>query len=233
VSESASAIGGLKAGLIGGVFFAAAIGILNYALLEAFRSSVLTALQTTTSTCSGAAVDGCFSTLVGRGILDTVVLPIAVVAVLFGTLYGMYFEYLPGVGYRIRAAAISILMLLLLLIFGLAGISVDPATRSIMNAADSAAMIGYALIIAYVYRRSTREVKFESPDHQRLKITVDSKDFTEKTKTLSLHSTHKVKAPSDSRAFHMWLVSGGVSVADAKSPETTITVDGDGLLKIS
>ena len=102
-----------------------------------------------------------------------------------------------------------------------------------MDAFDVLAMIGYSLIIARFYRKYTREVKFESPNPERLKITVDGKNFTGKTKTLSRPLHHTVRAPSESGAFHEWLVSGGVSVLDAKSFETTMRVDGDGLLKIS
>jgi len=234
LNRSASAIGGLKAGLVGGTFFGAAVGVLNYALLEAFKGTALAALQATYSTCYGnAAAQSCFSRALTYGIPFSVVLPAAVVAILFGTLYGMYFEYLPGGGYRGRAAAIAILMLLLLLLFGLAGISVNQTTRSVMNALDGAAMVGFALIIAQLYRRFTREVRFETPDREKLKIKVDGKDFTDKTRTLSLHSTHKIRALGEGGYFRSWLVSGGVSVRDPKSPETTMTVDGDGLLKTS
>jgi hypothetical protein len=215
------------------VFFAALVGVVNLVLLEAVRGSAIAALQTSIpSTCSGAAAQTCFSELLGRGIPFEVVLPIGISGLLFGTLYGMYYEYLPGVGYRIRAAAMGIAMLLILLLFGLAGIAIDLATRLALNGVDLAAMIGYDLIIAHFYRRFTREVRFEGPGGDKLKFTVDSKNFAGKTKTLSLHSTHKVKA-ADGGRFHGWLASGGVTVLDPKSPETTITVGGDGLLKIS
>jgi hypothetical protein len=234
LSESASAIAGLKAGLVGGSFFGLAVGALNFALLEASKGSVLAVLQATYSTCSSAtAAQTCFSNAVTVGIPFDVILPAGVVAILFGTLYGMYFEYLPGGGYRARAAAVAILMLLLLLLFGLAGISVNETTRAIMNGLDSGVMIAFALIIASLYRRFTREVRFETPNREKLTIKVDGRDFTEKTRTLSIHSSHKIKAPSGGGGFHSWLVSGGVSVLDPKSPETTMKVDGDGLLKIS
>lgn len=224
----------MKAGLAGGSFFGLAVGALNFALLEASKGSVLAALQATYATCSSATeAQSCFSNALTVGIPFDVILPAGVVAILFGTLYGMYFEYLPGGGYRARAAALAILMLLLLLLFGLAGISVNETTRAIMNGLDSAAMIAFALIIASLYRRFTREVRFQTPDREKLTIKVDGRDFTEKTRTLSLHSKHKIKALGGGGYFHTWLVSGGVSVLDPKSPETTMTVDGDGLLKIS
>ena len=155
----------MKAGLVGGSFFGLAVGALNFALLEASKGSVLAVLQATYSTCSSAtAAQTCFSNAVTVGIPFDVILPAGVVAILFGTLYGMYFEYLPGGGYRARAAAVAILMLLLLLLFGLAGISVNETTRAIMNGLDSGVMIAFALIIASLYRRFTREVQFR--EHQ-------------------------------------------------------------------
>jgi hypothetical protein len=102
-----------------------------------------------------------------------------------------------------------------------------------MRGFDTVAMLAYAVIIAHFYRKYTRVVEFESPNPEKLKITVDGKNYTGKAKTLALHSTHTVRAPSESGAFKGWLVSGGVSVLDPKSFETTMRVDGDGLLKIS
>ncbi len=124
-------------------------------------------------------------------------------------------------------------MLIVMLVLGVAGITSDSTQRGLMDAFDTAAMLVYAVIISRYYRKYTREVEFVSPDPERLKITVDGKNFTGKLKTLSLHSAHTVRAPSESGTFHEWLVSGGVSVLDSKSFETTMRVDGDGLLKIS
>ena len=219
--------------MLGGIFFAAAVGIVNWALLEAFSSSVLQALSTI-SYCSGTAgtPQACLSTLINTNIPTLAVLQGAS-GILFGALYGLYFEFLPGEGYRIKAVAMGMAMLIVLLFFGLAGITVDRTQQLIMYGVDLVCMIGFVVITAHFYRKYTREVKFESPNPERLKITVDGKNFTGKTKTLSFHSTHTVRAPSESGAFHQWLVSGGVSVLDSKSFETTMRVDGDGLLKIS
>jgi hypothetical protein len=232
VSESASGLAGAKAGILGGIFFAAAVGLVNWGLLEAFSSTTLQVLSTI-SYCSGTGgAQNCLSTLVNTNIPTLAVLQGAS-GILFGALYGMYFEFLPGEGYRIKAAAMGMAMLIVLLFFGLAGITIDRTQQLIMYGWDIVSMAGYVVITAHFYRTYTREVKFESPNPGRLKITVDGKNYTGKTKTLSLHSNHKVRAPSESGAFHQWLVSGGVAVLDSKSFETTMRVDGDGLLKIS
>jgi hypothetical protein len=236
VSESGSSLAGAKAGILGGIFFAAAAGLFNEVLLQTFSGSVLQVLSTN-PLCSGATASAsaqdCFSTLLTADIPSLVIFPIAVFGIIFGGLYGVYYEFLPGRGYRIRAVAMGMGMLIMILFFGVAGLTTDQTQKALMDAFDSVTMLVYAVIIAHYYRKYTREVEFDSPDPDKLKITVDGKNFTGKVKTLSIHSTHTVRAPSESGAFKEWLVSGGVSVLDAKSFETTMRVDGDGLLKIS
>jgi hypothetical protein len=236
VSYSGSSLAGAKAGILGGIFFAAAAGLFNVVLLEAFSGSVLAAFQANPF-CNGAGggptAQDCFSTLLTTDVPTFVVLPIGVFGIIFGGLYGLYFEFLPGRGYRIRAVAMGMLMLIMILFFGVAGLTADQTQKWIMDAFDAVTMLAYAVVIARFYRKYTREVEFVSPDLEKLKITVDGKNFTGKVRTLSLHSTHTVRAPSESGAFKEWLVSGGVSVLDSKSFETTMRVDGDGLLKIS
>lgn len=234
MSESGSSLAGAKAGILGGVLFAAAIGLFNIALLEAFSSSVLAAFQANVvCTTPPTTPQDCFSTLLSTYIPTFVIFPTAVFGILFGGLYGLYFEFLPGRGYRIRAVAAGMGMLIMILVFGVAGVTADQTEKAIMYAFDTVAMLVYATVLARYYRKFTREVEFASPDPERLKITVDGKNFTGKLKTLALHSTHKVRAPSESGAFREWLVSGGVSVLDSRSFETTMRVDGDGLLKIT
>ena len=234
MSESASGLAGAKAGILGGIFFAAAASLFNVLLLEASKGSVMSAFQSTPGcTTAPTTPQDCFNTLLNTDIPSLVAFPIGVFGILFGALYGIYFEFLPGRGYRIRAAAMGLAMLIVLLFFRVAGLTADPTQTAVMYACDVFAAGGYSLIIARFYRSYTREVEFKSPDQGRLKITVDGKNYTGKLKTLSLHSAHTVRAPSESGAFHEWLVSGGVSVLDSKSFETTMRVDGDGLLKIS
>jgi hypothetical protein len=234
VSDSASGLAGAKAGILGGIFFAAAAALFNAILLEAFKGSVLAAFQqNSVCTTPPTTPEDCFSTVLTADLPSLVAFPIAVFGILFGALYGMYFEYLPGRGYGVRALAIGLAMLIVMLFFRVAGLTADSTQTLIMYAFDAAAMLGYVVIIARFYRKYTREVEFKSPDPERLKITVDHKNYTGKVKTLSLHSNHTIRAPSESGSFHEWLVSGGISVLDSKSFETTMRVDGDGLLKIT
>jgi hypothetical protein len=227
-----SGLAGAKAGILGGIFLAAAIGVFNIALLEAFSPAVLQVLAASPS-CSGSAAQGCFSTLLSVSIPTYVMFPVAVLGIMLGGIFGVYYEYLPGLGYRVRAAGVGLGLLIIIFFFGVAGETADPTQKAIMSAFDFGAVIVYSLIIARYYRRFSREVKFESPRPGELKILVDEHDYTGKTRTFTFNSTHKVKASGDDRAFKAWLVSGGVSVDDPRSFETTIKVEGDGLLKVS
>lgn len=232
----ASGLAGAKAGILGGIFFAAAVGLFNIALLEALSSNVLAYFQTVSICTTPPTTPGdCFSTLITADIPSLVMFPVAVLGIVFGALYGMYFEFLPGRGYPIKALAMGMLMLIFMIVFDLAGSTstTDVTQLGIVRVFDAVAMVGYTLIISHYYRKFTREVDFQSPDPSRLKITVDGKNYTGKKKTLSISSTHTVRAPSESGTFHEWLVSGGVTVLDSKSFETTMRVDGDGLLKIT
>lgn len=226
----ASGLAGAKAGAIGAGLFAAAAGLFDALVLELSKSSVIAAMESAGVCTTFKSLQDCFTYLVGLDVLLLVVLPVGVCGLLFGTLYGMYFEFLPGGGYTARAAAIGMLMLIVILFFGLGGVAGNVTQGLAVRVFDLVAMVAYVLLLARFYRRYTREVRFESSGG---KFTVDNKDYSGKTKTLGIHSTHKVSASGGKGAFHTWLVSGGVSVEDHKSPQTKMKVDGDGLLKLS
>jgi hypothetical protein len=229
----ASGLAGAKAGILGGIFFGGAIGLFNIAIVEVFSGSVLTTFQNPTICIPPATPQACFSTLVTALIPSEIMFPVALAGILYGAIYGLYYEFLPGKGYQIRAAAIGLLLLVTILFFRIAGVTTDATQEETMLVFDLLATVGYIAILARFYRRFTREVQFQSPNPQKLTITVDRKNFTGKVRTFSVHSSHTIRAPGESGAFHQWLVSGGVSVLDARSFETTMRVDGDGLLKIS
>jgi hypothetical protein len=236
VPDSAAPFAGAKAGAVGAAFFTAVVGLFNYALLEALKSRSLADLAKIASCTSALATpEGCFSKIVSTYIPYVVLLPSATLGVLFGVLYGMYFEYIPGKGYAIRAIGLSLIFLIILILIGAAGnyTSTDEPELATIRAFDTVAMVVYAYVISKLYRRQTREVHFESPNPDKLKILVDGRNYTDKMRTLSLHA-HKLKTMTDKGGvFHQWLVSGGVTVEDPRNPETRMRVEGDGLLKVS
>jgi hypothetical protein len=229
-----SGLAGAKAGILGGIFLAAAVGICNIVLLLVFSSDVLQFLAGNAALCPTTVTpQDCFSTTISVSIPTYVMFPVAVFGVIFGGLFGVYFEYLPGVGYRIRALALGLGLLIFILFFGVGGETLPGTTRAVMSALDLFLVLGYTLIIARFYRRFTREVEFGSARPKELKVLVDGRNSTGKMKTFAVNSTQKVRAEGDGRGFKEWLVSGGVSVEDPKSFETSFNVEGDGLLKVS
>jgi hypothetical protein len=90
----------------------------------------------------------------------------------------------------------------------------------------------YGFILGRLYRRYTRMVRFESADEATLRIMIDGKDYTGRSRTFAYTSTHKARAEaSGGLVFKEWNVSGGVTVEDPRSFETLMEVSGDGLLK--
>ena len=201
--------------------------------MEAFRGPVLSSLQTV-SACQApvGTPPECFSKLI-YAVLYAVFLPFWVSGIFFGALYGIYYEFIPGHGYPVRAFGLGTAMLVVMLLLGLHGIIIVDAQGPVLLVAELFGMFGYSAVLARYYRRRTREVRFESPDRKKFKISVDGKNFTGKVKTLYFHSTHKLEAVPEEGSFHSWLVSGGVSVLDSRSSTTVMKVDGDGLLKAS
>lgn len=229
-----SALAGAKAGILAGIFFAAAVGLFNIAILEAFNGPVLAVFQNDAiCTTAPTTPQDCFSTLITTSIPTFVMFPTAVLGILFGGIYGMLYEFIPGTGYTVRATAMALGALILMLVLGTAGFAADESQKLALDAFDIAAAFVYAVVLARFYKRYTRVVQFQSPNPERLKITCDGKNYTGKAKTLAVNSTHTIRAPSESGTFREWLVSGGVSVLDSKSFETTMRVEGDGLLKIT
>lgn len=209
------------------------VGAVNIVTMEVYKASVLQALPSF-SACSGTAgtAASCFTKLL-NAIPFVVVFPLWVGGIFFGLVYGIYYDFLPGRGYFVRAMGLSVAMLIVELIIGVRGITIVASQNPPVVGAQFVMTLGYAALLARLYRGYTREVRFESPDPKKLKVSVDGRNYTGKVKTLGFRSTHKISAASEGPKFHAWLVSGGVSVTDPKSSETTMKVDGDGLLKVS
>lgn len=204
---------GAKAGILGGIFFAAVAGLANWALMEAFSNTALQVLSTI-SYCSGTegTPQACLSTLINTNIPTLAVLQGAS-GILFGALYGMYFEFLPGNGYRIKAVAAGVLMLVVLLFLGLAGITIDRTQQVIMYGVDVVCMVGFVVITAHFYREYTREVKFESPNPEKLRLPSTTRTTQERRRpspsTQTTPSGRPVRAAlsmlgSSAEGFRCW-----------------------------
>jgi hypothetical protein len=232
-----SSFAGVKAGIIGGSFFAGSIGIFNYVLLVALKSSVLTVL-TQTGVCSGSSqtnstltVGDCYVALTSV-LLPLVVFLIFIVVLVFAFLFGLFFENLPGKGYRTKASIISCLVILTMLFFRLEGVYTDTTQGVIMIVFDVAAAAGLTHILGTFYKRYTRTVEFSTPESDPVEITIGRRLVNGKTLTFPTRSSHRIVARTpENRVFKEWIISGGVSVEDAGSHETVMHIEGDGLLK--
>lgn len=233
-----SILGGVKAGVVASLFFAASVSVFNVLILLSFKNDVLAALETTaTNQCSSALSAGvgsaeyCFSTLIYPGIPLYDFVRTLIIAIFFSLSIGIYFDYIPGRSYPRKTLLVSFIMLLVMLFLGLYGIVADGLQELLMVSFELVAAVIFAVIFAQLYRRFTREVEFQSQKTALMKILVDKRDMTGRKRTFSNNSTHKVEAVSEGKPFKEWLVSGGVVVKNPKDPKTTIRVIGDGLLK--
>ena len=227
-----SAFVGAKIGSIASLYFAGSLSLFNILVLLAFKGEVLSTLEAD-PTCQGSAAESCFSVLLTTAIPIDVFLRVFVVAMLFAVGFGVYFDYLPGRSYLRRALLISAIMLVTMLFIDLIGLAADAFQEIILVGFQAALALTYGMILGKLYGRYTRAVEFQSSDPASMKVMVDRRNQTGKRRTFSLHSRHNVQASFESGSFKGWLVSGGVTVEDPKSPTSKIQVNGDGLLKAS
>src|SRR5207245_5242421 len=130
---------------------------------------------------------------------------------------------LPVQSTRVKAASIGLLLLIALLYLGLAGLSFEYTARILISFFDLAATVVYAVILGGLYRRYTRSVEFVSQDENSLKIIVDGRNLTGKTRTFHLRSSHDVRAEtSGDSSFKEWEISVGASLEDPWSFRTTV-----------
>ena len=227
-----SAIAGAKAGTIASLYFAGSISLFNLLLLLAFKNQALSYLDQNFSTCSGATAESCYNAWIFLGVPFDDFTRIAVIALLFAIAIGVYFDYIPGTNYTRKTLIPTLIMLVAMLFLNLFGIVTSQLELVLMISFEVFAAILYAVVMARLYRRFTREVEFQTVPPSG-KVVVDSRNLTGKKRTFSVNSSHKVEAAGELKTFKGWLVSGGVSVKEPKELKTSIVVSGDGLLKLA
>jgi hypothetical protein len=232
-----SVLAGVKAGAVASFCFASSVSLFNILLLYSFKGQVLTFLtQSYPTTCPASVTPGvagtaetCFDDIVITGVPEADLLRLAVIAMLFAVGIGVYFDYLPGRTYFRRTFLVVPIIVIGLLFLGLYGLVTDATQLVLMVVFESGAACLYAVILAWLYRRFTREVEFQGSATS--KIMVDSRDVTGKKRTYAVNSTHKLAA-ADEKTFRGWLVSGGLTVSEPREAKTSLQVTGDGLLKL-
>ena len=108
-------------------------------------------------------------------------------------------------------------MLIVMFFLALDGLVTDGVQQLLMISFEIVGAVFFAVIFAQLYRKFTREVEFQTQKTD-LKIKVDRRDVTGRKRTFTTNSTHKIAAASEGKPFREWLVSGGVSVGDRRSP---------------
>ena len=232
-----SVLAGVKAGVVASLYFASSVSLFNVLLLYSFKGQVLMFLtQNYPTTCPASTTPGavgtaetCFSDIVTTGVPEADLLRLAVIAMLFAVGIGVYFDYLPGRTYFRRTFLVVPIIIIGLLFLGLYGLVTDTTQLELMVVFESGTACLYAAILAWLYRRFTREVEFQGSTTS--KIMVDSRDVTGKKRTYAVNSTHKLVA-GDEKMFKGWLVSGGLTVGEPREARTSLRVTGDGLLKM-
>jgi hypothetical protein len=231
-----SAFAGAKAGILAGVVYCAIIGVYNLALLYIFKPSVLNALSQIQE-CSGAATNStltpeqCFPTLTVV-LLPETLLVVFIFSLVFSVSFGLLYDSLPGKNPSTKAATISMVLFLILLFSGRTGVYFNYASFLVLVLFNVVLLVLYSLMLGGLYKRYTRAVQFSSDAPEEVRILVDGRDVTNTTRTYSASSSHSIRAETPgTAAFKEWATSGGVSVEDEKSFETSMKVSGDGLLK--
>jgi hypothetical protein len=232
-----SSFAGVKAGILAGIFLAGIIGAFNILLLYAMKTSTIDALRqmpdclSVVATNSTNPLEACFSVVTTELVPAFTVFPIFIISLIFGFIYGRLFERFPGRSYFVKALIISYAMALVIAYLGLE-ISATVTQRLYLTGFDLLAAGGFAYLLALFYKRYTRVVEFSSAGSDPVKILIKGRNLTGKSATFSTRSSHKIVADaSGSKVFKEWACSGGVTVEDAKSYETVMRVDGNGMIK--
>lgn len=232
-------LAGMKAGVPAGIIYIGTLMLANLGILYLSRDEVInyitanfaTVCSPTSSVNATNSVQDCFNSLA------PVYLPFIAFIGFFLTLgysalFGRLYESIPGQSPSFKGLMVAPLVAISLLFFQLVGFTFELSATEALAVVLIAATVAYGVLLGRFYRRYTRLVQFASEDASALKIIVGRSDLTGRTVTIAANSVHSIEARvSEDSSFKGWSVSGGVSVEDARSFETTMEVNGDGLLK--
>lgn len=230
---------GVKAGTLGGFLYVGGTAVFNVILLYALKADVLNFIQQQYSTvCAPGtvinatnSVEDCFASVVAVDVPYIAFVAFFVVLTYAG-LFGILYDSVPIKSSLVKGEAFALVAGLNLFLFGFSGFFFDQTSFI----ASGVFLVAWTLVFGYIlgrlYRRYTRPVSIDSHDPSLLKVMVDGRDLTGKTRTFALTSSHKLRAElTDDASFREWEVTGGVSVEDSRSFETVVEVNGEGTLK--
>jgi len=243
-----SALAGMKAGVVAGVVFVGSLTLFNFLLLIVFKSQALSFIShyystvcstvevnstsTLPNSTSSAAVNDCFQDVISvfPGFFAFVNF---FISLFFATAFGLLYESLPTKGLPlVKGLSVSFAVLLVYVYLGIVGITFYKLAAELLYVFAVLDTVLYGYLLSRLYRRYTRTVEIAAGDSAN--IFVDGKNYSNRTTTFAAKSVHEVKAEALGTAtFREWTVTGGVSVEDNKSFETTMEVNGDGKIQVA
>jgi hypothetical protein len=229
---------GVKAGTLAGLLYLGGLAAFSVFLLYALKPDVLTAISqqypnicTQVATVNSSSIEDCFSSVVAVYVPFDAFVGFFI-ALFYSGLFGFYYESFPGNGRWLKGETLAAVVGVNLVLLGLSGFYFDLES----SVATVAFFLAWTFIFGYVvgslHSKYTRTVRFESQDPESLRIFVDRRDFTGKARTFALTSSHKLRAEvADDASFKEWECTGAVAIEDARSFETVMEVNGDGVLR--
>jgi len=224
-----SFLAGIKAGTLSGIVYVGGIALFTVLLWEALKPDALAAISQT-HLCSGGTLEGCFSLVLAYDVPFIAFIGFFI-ALLYAGVFGIFYDSLPG-SPVIKGETIAAIVGLSFVLFGFIGLYFNYESAMAVTVFFLVWTAAFGYMLGKLYKRYTRLVSFESEDPESLSVSLDGREVTGRARTLSLTSTHKLKADvSEGSSFKEWVSSGGVSLEDSRSFETTFEVNGDGLVK--
>lgn len=232
-----SLFAGIKAGTLSGVLYVGGMAAFNVVLLYALKQDVLTVIRgsypsicTPVATVNGTSIEDCFASVVAVDV-PYIAFVAFFVALLYAGLFGRYYDSLPSSSPTLKGELVSVLVGANLVFFGFSGFYFDFEA----SAATGAFLIGWTVVFGYflgrLYKKYTRLVAFESQDPKLLRVLVDGRDSTGKSRTFAHTSNHRIRAEvADDASFKEWEPTGGVKLEDPRSFETVMEIEDHGTL---
>ena len=230
---------GVKAGTLSGLLYVGGTALFNVALLYVIQPDVLNFIQRQyTSVCASGvpenatnSVQNCFASVVAVDVPYIAFVAFFIVLTYAG-IFGILYDSIPVKNATVKGETFAIICGFNLVIFGFSAYFFDYES----SVASGVFMVAWTALFGYLlgrlYKRYTRYVSIDSQDPALLKVMVDGRDLTGKTRTFALTSSHKVRAEvSDDASFREWEVTGDLAVEDPRSFETVVEIKGQGSLK--
>ena len=230
---------GVKAGTLGGFLYVGGTAIFNVILLYSLKADVLSLIQGHEATLCvpGAAtnatnsLEACFASVVAVDVPYIAFVAFFIVLTYAG-LFGILYDSIPRRSSTVKGEVFGAAAGFNLVIFGYTAYIFDEPSFVASGTFLAAWTLLFGYILGRLYKRYTRPVSIESQDPTLLKVLVDGRDLTGKTRTFALTSSHKLRAElSDDASFTGGEVSGGWALEDGRSFETVVEVNGEGSLK--